>query len=40
LQDIAAFRQMLADGAYKADPLTAISSHIHTKVHEEVMNDF
>jgi hypothetical protein len=39
LQDIALFKQLLANDEYKADPITSISSHIHTKVYEEVMND-
>lgn len=38
LQDIALFKQLLANDEYKADPVTSISSHIHTKVCEEVMN--
>jgi hypothetical protein len=39
LQDIDLFKRLLADDKYKADPVTSVSSYVHSKVYEELMDD-
>jgi len=39
LKDVSLFKSLLANDEFKADPVTSISSHVQSKVHEELKND-
>lgn len=39
LKDVSLFKSLLKNVEFKADPITSISNHVHSKVHEELMKD-